>query len=62
MNELAKICHLLGIRTRDVLEYPQPEWNFLKFHPGLVAGDVSAKPEAVCREYGCGADQLLRRV
>jgi UDP-N-acetyl-D-galactosamine dehydrogenase len=38
MNELAKICHLLGIRTRDVLEAAGTKWNFLKFYPGLVGG------------------------
>ncbi len=38
MNEVAKICHLLKIRTRDVLEAAGTKWNFLKFHPGLVGG------------------------
>jgi UDP-N-acetyl-D-galactosamine dehydrogenase len=38
MNELAKICHLLDIRTRDVLDAAGTKWNFLKFHPGLVGG------------------------
>jgi UDP-N-acetyl-D-galactosamine dehydrogenase len=38
MNEVAKICHLLGIRTRDVLDAAATKWNFLKFHPGLVGG------------------------
>lgn len=38
MNEVAKICHLLGIRTRDVLEAAATKWNFLKFYPGLVGG------------------------
>jgi len=38
MNEVAKICHLLGIRTRDVLDAAGTKWNFLKFHPGLVGG------------------------
>ncbi|HLO21618.1 MAG TPA: nucleotide sugar dehydrogenase [Sphingomicrobium sp.] len=38
MNELAKICHLLGIRTRDVLDAAGTKWNFLKFYPGLVGG------------------------
>lgn len=38
MNEVAKICHLLGIRTRDVLAAAGTKWNFLKFHPGLVGG------------------------
>jgi UDP-N-acetyl-D-galactosamine dehydrogenase len=38
MNEVAKICHLLGIRTSDVLAAAGTKWNFLKFHPGLVGG------------------------
>jgi UDP-N-acetyl-D-galactosamine dehydrogenase len=38
MNELAKICHLIGIRTRDVLDAAGTKWNFLNFHPGLVGG------------------------
>jgi UDP-N-acetyl-D-glucosamine/UDP-N-acetyl-D-galactosamine dehydrogenase len=38
MNEVAKICHLLGIRTRDVLAAAGTKWNFLKFYPGLVGG------------------------
>ena len=38
MNEVAKICHVLEIRTRDVLDAAGTKWNFLKFHPGLVGG------------------------
>jgi UDP-N-acetyl-D-galactosamine dehydrogenase len=38
MNEVAKICHLLGIRTRDVLDAAGTKWNFLKFYPGLGGG------------------------
>lgn len=38
MNEVAKICHLLDIRTRDVLEAAGTKWNFLRFYPGLVGG------------------------
>lgn len=38
MNELSKICHLLGIRTHDVLAAAGTKWNFLKFYPGLVGG------------------------
>src|SRR6185503_14462157 len=30
--------HLLGIRTRDVLDAAGTKWNFLKFYPGLVGG------------------------
>ena len=38
MNELSKICDLVGVRTRDVLEAAGTKWNFLKFYPGLVGG------------------------
>ena len=38
MNELAIICDLMGIRTRDVLDAAETKWNFLKFTPGLVGG------------------------
>jgi UDP-N-acetyl-D-glucosamine/UDP-N-acetyl-D-galactosamine dehydrogenase len=38
MNEIAKICHLVGIPTRDVLAAAGTKWNFLGFHPGLVGG------------------------
>ena len=38
MNEVSKICDLVGIRSSDVLEAAGTKWNFLKFHPGLVGG------------------------
>ncbi|MEY2705687.1 MAG: hypothetical protein RL407_1749, partial [Bacteroidota bacterium] len=38
VNELAKIFHLLGIDTHEVLEAAGTKWNFLKFKPGLVGG------------------------
>ncbi|WP_205480842.1 nucleotide sugar dehydrogenase [Sphingomonas arenae] len=38
MNEISKICDLLGIRSAEVLEAAGTKWNFLKFHPGLVGG------------------------
>lgn len=38
MNEISKICELVGIRTSDVLAAAGTKWNFLKFHPGLVGG------------------------
>ncbi len=38
MNEISKICDLVGIRTSEVLEAAGTKWNFLKFHPGLVGG------------------------
>ena len=38
MNELSKICDLMGIRSREVLEAARTKWNFLPFQPGLVGG------------------------
>ncbi len=38
VNELAKIFHLIGIDTNEVLEAAGTKWNFLKFKPGLVGG------------------------
>ena len=38
MNELALICDLMNIRTRDVLDAAGTKWNFLPFTPGLVGG------------------------
>jgi UDP-N-acetyl-D-galactosamine dehydrogenase len=38
INEVARFCDLLGIRTKDVLEAAGTKWNFLKFQPGLVGG------------------------
>lgn len=38
MNEMAKICSLLGIRTADVLKTASTKWNFLPFTPGFVGG------------------------
>ncbi len=38
VNELAKIFHLIGIDTREVLAAAGTKWNFLPFQPGLVGG------------------------
>ncbi len=38
MNEVARFCDKLGIRTKDVLDAAGTKWNFLKFSPGLVGG------------------------
>jgi UDP-N-acetyl-D-galactosamine dehydrogenase len=38
MNEVSKICDLVGIRSRDVLAAAATKWNFLNFTPGLVGG------------------------
>ena len=38
MNELAIICHRIGIDTTEVLKAAGTKWNFLNFKPGLVGG------------------------
>lgn len=38
MNEMSKICDLVGIRTSEVLAAAGTKWNFLPFTPGLVGG------------------------
>lgn len=38
MNEVARFCDRLGIRTKDVLDAARTKWNFLPFTPGLVGG------------------------
>ncbi|HEY0628173.1 MAG TPA: nucleotide sugar dehydrogenase [Sphingomicrobium sp.] len=38
MNEISKICELVGIRSADVLAAAATKWNFLNFQPGLVGG------------------------
>ncbi|MGH8212255.1 MAG: nucleotide sugar dehydrogenase [Rhodanobacteraceae bacterium] len=38
INELALICHRLGIDTGEVLAAAGTKWNFLPFRPGLVGG------------------------
>jgi UDP-N-acetyl-D-galactosamine dehydrogenase len=38
MNELAIMCDLMNLRTKDVLEAAGTKWNFLNFTPGLVGG------------------------
>ena len=38
MNEMAIICDVLKIPTRDVIQAAATKWNFLKFTPGLVGG------------------------
>ena len=45
VNELSKICNLLGIDTKDVLEAAGAKWNFIKMNPGLVGGHcISVDP------------------
>jgi UDP-N-acetyl-D-galactosamine dehydrogenase len=38
VNEVALICHKLGIDTQEVLAAAGTKWNFLPFRPGLVGG------------------------
>ena len=45
VNELALICHKIGIDTQEVLDAAGTKWNFLKFKPGLVGGHcISVDP------------------
>lgn len=38
INEVSKICELIGISSSEVLAAARTKWNFLKFEPGLVGG------------------------
>jgi UDP-N-acetyl-D-galactosamine dehydrogenase len=38
VNEIARLCDRVGIRTQDVLDAAATKWNFLRFTPGLVGG------------------------
>lgn len=38
VNEIATLCHAIGINSYDVLEAAGTKWNFLPFKPGLVGG------------------------
>ncbi|MFH0851664.1 MAG: nucleotide sugar dehydrogenase [Candidatus Peregrinibacteria bacterium] len=38
INEIALLCHNVGIKSKDVIEAAATKWNFLKFVPGLVGG------------------------
>jgi len=68
MNEVSKICDLVGIRSRDVLAAAGTKWNFLNFHPGLVGGHcIGVDPyylTAKAQELGYHPDVILsgRRV
>ncbi len=45
MNELSLICHLMDVRTTDVIEAAATKWNFVPFVPGLVGGHcISVDP------------------
>lgn len=37
-NEIAMMCHTLGINTHEVLEAADSKWDFQRFNPGLVGG------------------------
>lgn len=68
MNELAIICDLMSIRTKDVLDAAETKWNFLKFTPGLVGGHcVGVDPYYLtsrAQEFGYHPEVILagRRV
>jgi UDP-N-acetyl-D-galactosamine dehydrogenase len=38
VNEIALLCHKVGIETKDVIDAAATKWNFLRFVPGLVGG------------------------
>ena len=38
VNEVALLCHKIGIDSDSVLEAAGTKWNFLPFQPGLVGG------------------------
>jgi UDP-N-acetyl-D-galactosamine dehydrogenase len=38
VNEVAQICHKLGLSSAEVLAAAGTKWNFLDFKPGLVGG------------------------
>jgi UDP-N-acetyl-D-glucosamine/UDP-N-acetyl-D-galactosamine dehydrogenase len=38
VNELALVCHRLGISVHDVLSAAGTKWNFIPYQPGLVGG------------------------
>ncbi len=38
INEVAIICDLLNLRTKDVIDAASTKWNFMPFQPGLVGG------------------------
>ncbi|HBH20130.1 MAG TPA: nucleotide sugar dehydrogenase [Candidatus Peribacter riflensis] len=38
INEVALLCHKVGIETKDVIDAAATKWNFLRFLPGLVGG------------------------
>lgn len=38
INEVALICHTLGMNVTEVLDAAKTKWNFLPFQPGLVGG------------------------
>lgn len=56
MNEMAKICSMIGIRTADVLKAASTKWNFMPFTPGLVAGGHAIGVES--RYLAARAEQL----
>jgi UDP-N-acetyl-D-galactosamine dehydrogenase len=62
MNEVSRICDLVGIRTADVLAAAGTKWNFLKFHPGLVGGHcIGVDPYYLTAKAEQAWAALLRR-
>ena len=63
VNELAKIFHLMGLDTQEVLEAARTKWNFLSFKPGLVGGHcIGVDPYYLthkAREIGYESEVIL---
>lgn len=63
MNELSQICHLMDVRTADVIEAAATKWNFAPYSPGLVGGHcISVDPYyliACAEELGYHPEVIL---
>jgi UDP-N-acetyl-D-glucosamine/UDP-N-acetyl-D-galactosamine dehydrogenase len=63
MNEVARICERINLRTSDVIEAAATKWNFLKFRPGLVGGHcIGVDPyylAALAQDLGLAPDVIL---
>jgi UDP-N-acetyl-D-galactosamine dehydrogenase len=69
VNELARICHALGLDTRAVLATAGTKWNFVPFTPGLVGGHcigvdpfwLAARAESVGTDAALSVSRTARR-
>lgn len=62
MNEMALLCHALGIDTGEVLTGMNTKWNALGFRPGLVGGHcIGVDPYYLAYQaarLGCGSRMI----